>query len=377
MITYNKKQDYSYIAYNLNNEGYDSDDFFFTSGSNYTIKKFSIPDQEITEYGVDELINEYAVSDEYLFFSTNGETKDAPQRIWKYDRLLETYEVFLEVPKCVFMEVCEGFLLWGDGYEICAVPVDGNPEKDCVSILELFGEDGLDSEGSGEVSFLGWKIRRYPNGENYWSWDITDQQTGNIIEGGIFDHRQLLYVDDVKVEFSRNVSSTESYFNYRRDGEDDWHEIHCLDGRKYNLSYLDTSCMVLENNMIFALLTVASGSQVGRGLSQYNTQSDVLFVINLDTDTSSIVFDTQNNETRIIGYREGILFLLENDIIYRKELRTGRKEKLYDFGEEGWVLYKENDEHEKIHKSVYFEWQGNNLIMWTDYNNMRSINVSD
>ena len=28
LITYNKKQDYSYIAYNLNNEGYDSDDFF-------------------------------------------------------------------------------------------------------------------------------------------------------------------------------------------------------------------------------------------------------------------------------------------------------------------------------------------------------------
>lgn len=53
---------------------------------------------------------------------------------------------------------------------------------------------------------------------------------------------------------------------------------------------------------------------------QSDIEDDLLFEINLETDTSRIVYSTKNNRTRIIGYKTGAVYLLQD---------------------EGWNLYKQ------------------------------------
>ena len=58
----------------------------------------------------------------------------------------------------------------------------------------------------------------------------------------------------------------------------------------------------------------------------------MLVEIDLETDTSRMLYDTRNNRTRIVGYREGNVYLLKDHIVYKNVLKSGEQREMYDFG---------------------------------------------
>ena len=54
----------------------------------------------------------------------------------------------------------------------------------------------------------------------------------------------------------------------------------------------------------------------------------------LRRDTSRMLYDTRNNRTRIVGYREGNVYLLKDHIVYKNVLENWRAEReMYDLGQ--------------------------------------------
>ncbi len=52
--------------------------------------------------------------------------------------------------------------------------------------------------------------------------------------------------------------------------------------------------------------------------------------IDYEPDMSRILYDTRNNKTRILGYREGNVYLLKDHIVYKNVLITGEQVQMYD-----------------------------------------------
>ena len=135
-----------YIVSNINgSRGFESlrnstDEYFF--GTNTEICQFSISEQEIIDrFGNGESIHTYAVCDDYIFFLTNKGRSGEPEKIWRYDRESRVCELYIETKNCTRMIVYDGFLFYGHD-DIYACPVDGNPEENCVSLMEQFQDTG-------------------------------------------------------------------------------------------------------------------------------------------------------------------------------------------------------------------------------------------
>ena len=99
-------------------------------------------------------------------------------------------------------------------------------------------------------------------------------------------------------------------------------------------------------------------------MSQKHLERELLVEIDLETDTSRMLYDTRNNRTRIVGYREGNVYLLKDHIVYKNVLKTGEQREMYDLGQESMLWYEEDGEH----KDVHFEWYGDYMVVWS-YNN--------
>lgn len=75
----------------------------------------------------------------------------------------------------------------------------------------------------------------------------------------------------------------------------------------------------------------------------------MLFSLNIDTGESRILYDTQNNLTRIIGYDNGIIYLFKDDYkIYSQPLAGGETTQIMS-------IPRSDD--------VVFDWCGDYLIV--------------
>lgn len=83
-------------------------------------------------------------------------------------------------------------------------------------------------------------------------------------------------------------------------------------------------------------------------MSQKHLERELLVEIDLETDTSRMLYDTQNNRTRIVGYREGNVYLLKDHIVYKNVLKTGEQREMYDLGQESMLWYEEDGEHKDV-----------------------------
>ena len=61
-------------------------------------------------------------------------------------------------------------------------------------------------------------------------------------------------------------------------------------------------------------------------MSQKHLERELLVEIDLETDTSRMLYDTRNNRTRIVGYRERNVYLLKDHIVYKKRVENWRAE---------------------------------------------------
>lgn len=92
---------------------------------------------------------------------------------------------------------------------------------------------------------------------------------------------------------------------------------------------------------------------------------ELLVEIDLEPDMSRILYDTRNNKTRILGYREGNVYLLKDHIVYKNVLITGERVQMYDLREDGFNWAIPPDAEYGVTRDIYVRWHGEHLVIWT------------
>lgn len=388
--TYRTEESYSYYVHNINGGNPDiSEDYYYSVG--FGIAQFSFADQYATtcmrKYDIVSFIDAFAVSDEYIIFLVPprpGKTRTDPDELWKYDRMTESFELLLEAEHDRFHEIAiyEDFIIygayWADNFYMC--PIEGNPEIDSISLLSLLEQENMQEQNMQkgiyrvqEVYYQGLRVLffRENDWEEYRVMGILDEGSEEVIwSAGFLDNNSdlIFWGEGEWIIFSKDPGSN---FYYQREGEAERHRVQCLDDPKYENSGINPYCLTMAGERVVGLMSVHNNP---RGLLphyQADIENDILFEINLGTGNSRIIYETDNAQTRIIGYKNGQIYLLEDDVIYRSWIDKSEREKIYDFQEEGWLLY----DAAGLHRDMHFRWQGDNLIIWGP--EMRSIYVSD
>ena len=147
------------------------------------------------------------------------------------------------------------------------------------------------------------------------------------------------------------------YFSYQVEGEQEKF-IDCFNKKGYANSRLVKGYLTAENeNEIKGIMSVSGNRRESVLLNQGDIVRDMLFELNIDTGESQILYDTKNNQTRIIGYEDGILYLFKNDYkVYKQPLSGGEATEILS-------IPKSND--------VIFDWCEDYLIVrYRDTNNL-------
>ncbi|MCH5338592.1 MAG: hypothetical protein J1E03_07415 [Acetatifactor sp.] len=386
--TYNNQNNPNslYVVMNINgskNNG--EDDYYFTTYRE--IHQFSVSEQEIInsvryEDGEDGAIDNFAVCDEYIFFLTDVGWVQDPEKIWRYDRESRIYELFLETRHCGRMTVYDGNLLYGrDDIYVC--PIDGNPDEDCVSLLEQF-PDTDSIVPSQEILYQGWRIWRVylKSRHTYRIMQIVDEENDEVILSNFLSDSigswpyffgEDIWMDGEWIYFTKDAGI--SNFYYQKGYESERQKIDCLNDRQYRKSEINTFNMTVEGEKLIGILSVSKDPLEGHFLYQEDIKKDVLFEIDLENDSSRIIYSTENNKTRIIGYQKGIVYLLKDDVIYEEDIERKKRKELLDLREEDFY-----DAAPSSRREFRFYWQGSNLIIEAILDgevNIKSISISD
>lgn len=242
----------------------------------------------------------------------------------------------------------DGYLLYGAHGEIYACPADGDCETDSVLL------DGMSE-------FNGWKVyannydrvRAVVDGESNETIYNWDNGADKVRRGAEMMGTWLAGGTVVFPDFSY-LKSTES--------DDEWHDIDCLQGKKYEESYLFKNDLTVEGQKVIGRMEVYEKPPGIFVKALPSFTHDILFEIDTETDTSRIIYETKRNSgTRIIGYSDGWIYLVqmrEGGMISRETLDGENREELLSLQDAGWDLPVEGG------YEIYFGWQGNHLIIW-------------
>ena len=166
-----------------------------------------------------------------------------------------------------------------------------------------------------------------------------------------------MLVGKKRVIISSEHKETQKQFTYQIEGMEQ-NMIDCLSRDMYKNSKLHEIYMCQESkNTLIGMLSISQDPRVNIHMYQNSIESDILFRLNIDTGESEIIYDTQDNKTKIIGFDKGTVFLLKNDYkIYAQSIGGEMLE---------IASVPEGD-------SMIFEWYGDNLIIryrngWDEY----------
>lgn len=292
--------------------------------------------------------------------------------------ILETESQRIEM-----IATCGDGIFYGDswGVDLYVCPMEEKPKTDPISLESLFEEENAQEQQTRrrsyvqEVQYQGWRILFYimdGRTENRCILGIVEEDGGEVIwsNGFLNSNSDLVFWGEGEwIIFSKDPGSN---FYYQREGETERHRIECLADPKYKNTGIKPSCLTMEGNCVFGLMSV---HRTPRGLFAYDQaaiENDILFELNLETKASKIIFETESAQTRIIGYKNSLVYLLENDVIYRGWIDKQEREKIYNLQEEGWELYDADGQH----INMGFYWQGDNLIVQSG-DQIRSIYISN
>lgn len=309
----------------------------------------------------DSRITEYVVREDAVWFATiedeNGRN-ESRNKLWKYDRETGVCELFLEAEKDIWrLGEHEGWLLYG-GRDIYACPVDGKPGEDSINLWEQRGEILRDDDAWPYMrisEFQAWYMGKTNNSGLVF---VQDKESGE----------PLLPIDDdymaqgfgagccVNGELIFFLQHGIMMRGYMRDDGQGFRRIQCLQDSQYDAAWITGRHVVAEDGKIIVLLQVTRNDWNWLTPDQDELNNDVLFEIDLAANTDRLIYGTKDKNTRIVGYRRGALYLLEDDVIYRESLEGGDRERIYDLRDSKVELYNRRGEHKDV-----------KLTMWGDY----------
>ncbi len=342
--------DVSYQVECLNSEkkNIDSEEsYIFFNERNVYLYNFETEETELIYDGFHTgRILSVSIYGDYLYFSDmfgpelhryNYRTNEDEKLVWSKDDIVK-------------MDICNGYLVYRTWGEDCFLyPVTGDTEEDPISAESIFGErgdktnqdiqtityEGMDFVGyfeadTGRTRLIG--IRNHENGK-----EIAPPRKVVL---ALKDGRYLAIWGR---EFGGEVNCYAEY-----EGDEEWYDITCLYNKDFGKEpVFYEKYMTQEGNEVICLLQ-KSDSEYGSWL-QRHSRGDLLFKWNTETGESSILYETSNRRTRIIGYKNGNIYLLYNNQVSVQPVDGGKREKLFRI---------------PMWKRVYsFDWQGDYLIV--------------
>ncbi len=345
---------------------------------------YSISDQKIIErYNFECRIWDFAITESSIYFLNGGE-------LWKMNRKTMEQES-TKIVGVYRLAAHDGYIFYGDKSDIFVFPEGEDPQVDAVSLQEQFSQPDAQSYRKGNVStwpplgdrqetvFGEWRISRIYWGEiNYRIWDIKEEESGEIIMGP--EDSNYFYSHDLP-DYTRSYTvrgdgewitfqgpggrgDFESPIAYQKDGEVEEHPMQCLTARKYKYSRIGKN-FTLEDGKLFGSITVCLGAKPFgfflRGGAD-NADYDELFELDIEADTSRVLYSTKKDQAQIIGYKSGKVYCFLDGRIYRESLTDGTREWMLDLREGEWSQYW--DDHYSNRDTVSLYWQGDYMIIY-------------
>lgn len=329
---------------------------------------YSVEGQTFSKYGNGEQPRSWGVGDKYIFFTTfnegaRGEFEENAYTLWRCSRETNECESLGKISQASPLVIYDDFLFGVErrGRDIWMMPVEGALDER-VSLLEQCTED----ETNGITSWNGWNIFLYSDAVC----GVTDQKDDTMVisrtcEGYHWDPDEEHHWFCKEGEWIQFPGS-----RYQRWGEKEGHDIcpEYFDGILFQLGIERAKILpwriVTEGDKLYVAVMVTTRTQWD-DISQEELKRELLVEIDLETDMSRILYDTRNNRTRILGYREGNLYLLEDHIVYRKVLETEELVQMYDLKEDGFNWEMPPDVDYSVNKDIYVRWHGEHMVIWT------------
>ena len=172
------------------------------------------------------------------------------------------------------------------------------------------------------------------------------------------DESSIELVDDngTKIVISKEYDKKE--FTYTVDGMTTVIDaLSDCGGEKSGVSYT----FAIEGSKVIGVVQITKGGSGygGSGIIPSNIlpadklKKEVLVSFDYKTGESEILYNTKNNSIRIIGYSNGKVFLLNNNIITSKSLSDGNEKEIYTLSYDG-------------DGQITFNWIGSRLVIFDE-----------
>ena len=256
-----------------------------------------------------------------------------------------------------------------DQFFVC--PVDGDPYEDGVDLNSIFSEE--DRSGKPQyASCYGLIVERsYDTKKEQYHIDSVRQEgagqpllyhSSQLLCAGSYsdlfrsvytdsrENSQDLYLNGQKLTLSKGKMT--NLLLYQKEGETQPHVITCLSDEKYQFSDFRECLLAIQGDEIIGLLTVYPYDREERVWRLFaGSITEVLFRLNPETGESSIIYGDQPYAGKVIGYNNGIVYLVKHQKVYSLSVENGKKKKLFTL---------QNDDSSKY----IFDWQGDYLIVY-------------
>lgn len=342
------------------------EDYFYRYGEYGKDLFYSFETGETTEYLLERPEGKYIESEtvvrEWIYYTLSDETvrrfdcekmadeevfsREDILRMWNQKQLSESaYVVIKRSKSCLLLWLSEYMKKY---FYIC--PVDGDLKTDCVEVNDLFPEE--DRTGTEqEILYQDLRIKRQYDAEKE-KYEITGllemESERSLLT---FGQRCTIKVGGKLVALSckRDVRNCP----YWVEGDPEEYGIKCLNKDEYKYSEIQQDKLTVENGEIIGLMHVVKNIRCNpSGIWQEQLKYDVLFRLNPETGESSILYKARNNRTRVIGYQDGVIYLLKNYRIYTQDIENGKRELFLKLPKDS---------------SYTFDWQGDYLIVIRGY----------
>jgi len=296
-------------------------DYYYLPG-NSMVYRYGLDTQEKESlYWIDDKIISYTFEMPYFFFSSYVDEKYRVSRV-----NLELME-----EDCIYEAVCSSYprlnIIDNDIY------IQVKDEEELITY-----KFPVDGDAATQLQQI----------------DTTSHFSSNIST----DNEQYTHLAGRNIVVKKDERTrVNMYFSYQVEGEQEKF-IDCFNKKGYANSRLVKGYLTAENeNEIKGIMSVSGNRRESVLLNQGDIVRDMLFELNIDTGESQILYDTKNNQTRIVGYEDGILYLFKNDYkVYKQPLSGGEATEILS-------IPKSND--------VIFDWCEDYLIVrYRDTNNL-------
>ncbi len=174
--------------------------------------------------------------------------------------------------------------------------------------------------------------------------------------------------NDRKIEFKHQHDNCGYSWNY--EGDSNRYHISCLDGKKYYNSDIYSNKCIQYGDSLYCVLTASCSKyyltniNTWATLRQCDVRRDVLVEINPDAKTDTLIYDTKNNSTRIVGFRYPNIYMLKNNFIYEVSLDCVKDKEYIDFNK-CKIISKlfHTDMQEHYFHYYLFDWEGDDLYI--------------